>query len=373
MTVSRGQLPQAFSASRLCVPSAVRLEGEWLLWAESKQSGLVAGRAVEPDGLLDYFSRIKTANGVFRVAQRYGPLGLCEHGHPISHADLPAGGLIYDPKEAVENVAEVVTVPSPRAFYCSPARPGKVGFGERIDRWLYLAEAMRAVLNVAETLKKAKRPRPDDLTCLFKQIVTDPDPTAPKPTAFYEQMSPKVGVSELAQAYGRDGVGLSELEGVRIDGLRSNTWILVLELLNKWLLACPIKAHFTFTDSRRHDLRDVPDSLKKPPSPGRVDFEMSFMAGDRRGFFPALVFDLIGRVRAVGSEWMVSCAHCDGPAWPRGEPREGRRVFCPACRAAGWPQRYALRTYYNEHSDKILNRRKERRLRQKESTKTRRG
>ena len=130
--------------------------------------------------------------------------------------------------------------------------------------------------------------------------------------------------------------------------MRSNAWAFILELLNKWLISCPARVYFTFTDSRP------------------VDFTMSFIAGDQRGCFPALIFELVGRIRATKGKWMVNCSHCKVLVSPRREPQENRRVFCPACRAEGWPVRYANRDHYIEKREEILaSRRRKRRATKK--------
>jgi hypothetical protein len=220
----------------------------------------------------------------------------------------------------------VVSPPRAETFYCPPQQLDGGAFGEQVDWWLKLANAMRAAVDTASRLKVAERPARADLVVLRRCLL--------------HGISPNPKIEGIVKG-SVDIWAPPEGEG-RVDASRARAWTLVLELLNKWLQACPMRLHFTFTDAVPH----------------RVDFSMSFIASDQRGCFPALVFELAGRVRGVDDRFMVRCAHCDDPFVPRREPSEGQRAFCPACRREGWPTKYALRNYYANHRVKILRRRK---------------
>jgi hypothetical protein len=352
-------LPQAFSASKLCVPTELRLKNGWLLWEWRNYMGSARGREVAADGLLVRFLKIRKAEDVYRFARRFGPLGICQHGRPVCHAVLPGGGALYEPGEQEETRVDAVSPPSPEAFYCAPKllpddqpedrinwflgrlekrEPVGSACGERVNWWLNLSEVMRAALNVAEHLKRAARPQRRDLALLNKFLVHGVNPLP-----IIRHIFPEHDLAKEAELYGRDGDVLASVEEARADGLRSRAWELVLELLNEWLVACPMRIYFTYTDSRP------------------VDFSMSFIAGDQRGCFPALVFELIERIRSVQGNWMVRCTHCKVLVSPRREPREGGRVFCPSCRTGGWPVRYANRDHYARNSKQILDSRRRKR------------
>jgi len=289
--------------------------------------------------LLDRFCKIKKAEQASKFAKRFGPLGICSHGNPICHAGQPSGGVIVGGlASAEESGVQVVSAPNVEAFYCPPARLSDDRFGECVEWWLKLAEAMRACLEVSTSLQKARRPNPKDLGLIFKTL-----DHGLNPLPIIEQISPAAQLARIAARYATDGAVLPEVSGARADGFRSRAWTFVLELINQWLKACPVRLYFTYTDSRP------------------VDFSMSFIAGDQRGCFPALVFELVGRIRAIKGKWMVNCAHCPHLVSPRREPRPGQRVFCAECRAEGWPMRYALRDYYARKRKKILARKRERR------------
>ena len=233
---------------------------------------------------------------------------------------------------------QVVPAPAAEAFYCAPVRLPEGRFGERVEWWLELSEAMRACVKVAASLKKALRPRPKNMAVFNRSLIYE---LGQPPVV--EQILPEHQLNEEAELCAQDGDLIPEVAGARFDGFRSRAWNLILELLNKWLVACPVRLYFTYADTRP------------------VDFSMSFVAGDQRGCFPALVFALIGRIRAKRGEWMVNCAHCGLVFSPRREPKAGERMYCESCRAEKWPMRQALRDYYARNRTKILVRRKQRR------------
>ena len=171
MTARFDQLPQAFSASRLCVSPEIDIDGDWIAWRWRESFGSVIGKEVAAEGLLDRFSKIKTAEDACDFARAFGPLGICAHGKPISHADLPGGGLLYDPEQGESSGAHVVSPPSAPAFYCAPHRLPNGRLGERVEWWLKIAEAIRACVEVATSLQEARRPRPRDLAVLYKSLV----------------------------------------------------------------------------------------------------------------------------------------------------------------------------------------------------------
>jgi hypothetical protein len=330
------RLPQAFGASKLCVPPEIDIQNGWIVWRWREYLGSVIGLEVVAEGLLDRFCKIESAHDALIFAKTFGPLGICSHGNPICHADTPGGGLLYDPEQGKASGVPAVSPPTPERFYCSPARRSDDGrLGERVEWWLKLAAAMRACLKVSTSLQKARRPNAKDLGVINKILIHELEPLP-----ITRQLLPEEQLAEEAAQYGGDGPVLPEVFGSRVDGFRSRAWELVFHLINEWLIACPVRLYFTYTDSRP------------------VDFSMSFIAGDQRGCFPALVFELVGRIRAAKGNWMVNCAHCPHLVSPRREPRPGQRVFCDQCRAEGWPLRYALRDYYARKRKKILAQRK---------------
>jgi hypothetical protein len=350
----RPKLPQAFSASKLCVPPQIELRDGLIAWRWEEYLGSVVGREVEAEGLLDRFCRIRRFEHVLQFARQFGPLGICKHANPICHPSLPGGGLMYDPEQGEASGVLVVSPPTPESFYCSPTQLRDGFLAESTDWWIKLASAMRACVNVATSLQRARRPRVKDLGLIYSVLHHGLEPLP-----ITEQMLPQGELAEEATRDADDGAVLAEVADARVDGFRSQAWIVVLELLNNWLIACPARLYFRFTDSRP------------------VDFSMSFVAGDQRGCFPALVFELIGRIRATKGKWMVNCAHCGMLASPRREPT-GNRVFCEVCRAEGWPMRYANRDQYARNSRKILAGRKRRRraaafVRRQNGTQTKRG
>ena len=233
----------------------------------------------------------------------------------------------------------MVTLPSIDHFYCSPAqRDG--WFQEPVEWWLKLVSVMLAIENTAKRLQQAERPLRADLLTLNKVLVWGINP-AP----LDKQLIPE---SALARNAELSSGGADAYVGARIDGMRSRAWLPVMSLLNEWLKVCPTRLYFTYTDARP-----------------KVDFSMSFISGDERGCFPALVFDLIGRIRGGTGSLMVLCAHCRNSFSPRREPREGERMFCEDCQDEGWPVRYANRDHYRRNRKEILeNRRRQRRKKQ---------
>jgi hypothetical protein len=202
---------------------------------------------------------------------------------------------------------------------------------------------MRAVVSIASRLKQAQRPLQQDLAILYRTLIHGLEPLP-----IVRELIPEEVLYEEAELYVHAGtVPKSIEETIRADGGRSDAWRIVLELLNNWLIACPARLYFTYTDDR------LADGQRRPY---RVDFAMSFIAGDQRGCFPALVFQLLSEIRGGPADFMLRCTHCEDSFTPRTNEK-----FCPACRAERWPQRYASKHYYAEKRDKILQKRKRKR------------
>jgi len=320
------QLPRAFDVTLLCVPREVRLENDSLIWRwlEVRQQPV---KRVQATDALERFLKIQDSKGVLRFARRFGPLGLCQHG---------------------ELLGKAAAVSRPGHFYCRPAEH-EGWSGERVKWWLTLARAMRAIENTAARLKRAQRPLREDLFTLNQTFTWGIEPTA-----LDRELNAKDKLASDAEKWSADGDILPRIEDTPADGARSQAWMLVLVLLNEFLKACSVR--LDFTNAQPVALAMMSFAPRRP-----VDFTMSFVAGDNRGCFPALVFELIGRIRGEPGKFMVRCAHCKDPIAPRHEPRGSERIFCAACRAQGWPVRYANRDYYERSRNKILAGRKKKR------------
>jgi hypothetical protein len=98
----------------------------------------------EQRGLLDAFRRIRTAQDVLVFAQRYGVLGLCEHGLPASHNPF---------RRATYDLAYRGVLQMPM---CAP-RTNRAGFTEElIADWLDWVQQVNGLLYVADTLRRGK-------------------------------------------------------------------------------------------------------------------------------------------------------------------------------------------------------------------------
>jgi hypothetical protein len=124
----------------------MRLDGGFLVYRPAADAGDSTDyRAIDYSGALGAFLAIRDADGVLRFAQRYGPLGLCEHKLPAEHNPT-----IFDP------------VGIDRGLGCQPVRrstdDGEDECIEPVDVWLRFASQAHAILDVAASLHLNRSP-----------------------------------------------------------------------------------------------------------------------------------------------------------------------------------------------------------------------
>ena len=151
------------------VPRYVELRDDLLVWShwwdprtERPPSDAVEAntrttidpeKPVNESGMLDAFVRIADASSVLRFAERYGVLGICEHGLPDSHA-LP---------------------PLPIPDRWPGCRAWKeldyLLYAEPVDIWLRFVAQMRALLSLAVDLRAGSPGRTDDWRLAYSQLL----------------------------------------------------------------------------------------------------------------------------------------------------------------------------------------------------------
>jgi hypothetical protein len=174
-------------------PSFLGIDGDRLLWALDEPEPVPEAAA---RGLLAAFCAIKDKRGAVRVARRFGPLGLCEHGH-FRGPGWPRPTSADEPSPASGSAAEQLRSSTPwgptwadaptLSIDARPRQPGSEPFqpvgldwrccpdpvvkrgpdgwpwavGESLEAWLKYARWLRAALTVYALLKQ-REPIPAD-------------------------------------------------------------------------------------------------------------------------------------------------------------------------------------------------------------------
>ncbi len=157
-----GLLGEAFlpSARPITWPR-VWLDGDRLYYGYDPERPKL--RPIEGDsvGMLNRFWRIARPQQVVDFADRYGVLGICEHGLPAPH-----------------NHARPRAPGDSQVGECRPQRVGtreRVYF-EPIDRWLHYARVARGLLDVAAALHYGDPGARQDWAAIFADDGADTDP-----------------------------------------------------------------------------------------------------------------------------------------------------------------------------------------------------
>lgn len=241
-----------FSNRGVAVPKAIRLQGDRLLWSSDDY------READPKGMLEAFIRIGDAADVLRFAGRFGILGICEHGLPASHNPAPPG--------------------YPTVRFWEPCRPlgwmdGNGECWEPLDRWFFFAGEARALLNIAENLRRGLAGSPDDWRAIYAN-------------------HPKESVDELCEALGRS--------------VKAGRHYISF-LLWEWLTWGNLKP-----------------ALHWP-----TDETQPSLVMQTGGTFGFLGLELLSAL--TGAHSIAACSGCGTPYLAERRPRPDRRNFCPAC------------------------------------------
>jgi len=134
------------------IPASLRLEGDRLIWLFRDQAKPDAQPLfADPKGALDAFRDIRDGEGVLRFARRYGVLGLCEHGLPVSHNPPPV------PAQEEES-----------SRMCYPLGWGSGMYWEPIERWLHFVRVAMALVRIAARLHAETASDPGDWVTLYE-------------------------------------------------------------------------------------------------------------------------------------------------------------------------------------------------------------
>jgi len=170
MTMDNGDLGAPwFPVDRIVVPAHLALDGDRLRWDWYSPDAPLPPKPgdhpveIHPEGLLDSFLGIHTADEVLGFAKRFGALMICEHGLPASHNR--GGGLI-------------ASTASPGG--CQPSG-WPHDMWEPVSVWLHFAARARALIGIAAALHQGKPGALDDWAAIYAQ---------PKPEYLSENLPP---------------------------------------------------------------------------------------------------------------------------------------------------------------------------------------
>jgi hypothetical protein len=224
-------------------------------------NSIKAGKGIDYTGALGAFLRIKDAEGVREFARRYGWLALCAHGVPATHNPT-----IDDP------------VGIDRGLGCQPV------YTEPVAAWLRIAAQARAILDVAASLHRNRRPDARSW--------------------------------RLAMGYSEDGTGATAptpLDPGRLADYRE--WLSIE--INGWLRLDPPRPAFLW--------RSRPDVVLVCGTFGHIALQLA--------------------AACAGTADLMRCDSCRQPYIRRRRAQAGRRNYCPGCRDSGAPQRDARRDF----------------------------
>ena len=144
MTDNEGRLARfPFPLSGVCPASLSKLDGDDLTWVFTMH--MCYHGDVSTDEMLDYFTKIKSGDGVLRFARRYGVLELCGHGHH-RHEDATE---CPEPRR-----------PSP-VEYPDDEAEGWL-FREPLSGWFRHVQVVNSILRVAAALRLDEAQSPED-------------------------------------------------------------------------------------------------------------------------------------------------------------------------------------------------------------------
>jgi len=136
------------------LPPYLRLERDELVWSLKSPAGKrVRLRQGDTRGMLDAFVRIRDGDEALRFAQRYGVLGICEHGLPASH----------NPPPFFPGLGHKQTWCYPRGLTGGLAR-------EPVERWLRFARQANSLSRIAAAAHRNEAINPDDWRIVFEDF-----------------------------------------------------------------------------------------------------------------------------------------------------------------------------------------------------------
>jgi hypothetical protein len=235
-------------------------------------------------GALARFARLRTGEDVLRFAQRYGVLGLCQHGMPETHnprpLSVPLLGLIQSP--SLWKPVEVGTEREPSFViedrgerpWCEAIRC------EPVEVWLFWSRMSSAMLNVAASLRRNVPTKQAD----WEVIITEE----------------------------------TDERSLLIDSILARPWIARIylqEAVNRWLHLGNVRLSMSWSINSENPSLEI----------------------------EAETFGLLGvqlLTAVTGAQSLSLCDGCDRPYVREGRrPQTGRANYCPDCRKSKVPER----------------------------------
>ena len=291
----KGLVDRPISATYLVVPAGVEIEGDRLVWThvlDPWSDAETRARINNPGPkLLDEFIDLSQAgnDNVVRFAERWGVLGICEHGLPRTHIRK------VDDLVDIESYCRLRLLPSPDAL----VRRG----WEPLASWVYYAEQARMMLTAASWLHQSK-------------LVEDGDAAR------------KLGLPRLQNWPFHDRLR------AQMNCLKSQVC--------RWLLIGAVRPILSLDDKMtfRIELGAKADSWNYQDAKTLLPY-----SGEWEGttLFGALGVQLMMAISR--SEGLAFCSFCQRPYSPSRQIDPDRHNYCPSCRAAGIPSTIASRKY----------------------------
>lgn len=285
--------PQPIGAWPL--PGELSLDNGLLAWSPEPVGGPTA---TSTGPLLEQFLDLRTKrdSSVHAFAKKYGVLGLCLHGLPRLH-EVPS----YSPR-----THDWFLEFRP----CGLQTNGDTRY-ESCKDWRNLANAMKAVLDVAVALRGNSKSHPLGDLRLWQAI--------PQYGFEFEFQQSAEKQSTRTNAIVAGPVvwvrTWNQVQRDRLPSDQADAWSELMSVVNQWC---------TWADVH-------PQLIPGTDGPKIVNVGV--------GLFGALASQLMGRVTASGS--MAICSHCATPYTPKRRPRPDKDNYCPTCQQRNIAQQRA--------------------------------
>lgn len=300
------RLERLVNGALLMVPGDIWLDRGLLRWRMGRSDKSRGGmpnhpRYVEPGpGLLTCFLNLAEAEDeqILAFAERWGVLGLCDHGMPHTHrpfAPYNVTDVQYregEPENGPNGAVNLPIVVTVLSDWCRPrgwVECGGAGGHEPPSLWRNYSRLAAVIVKTIAALHEdgaqAKRPRAE-VEYLRSGALVEYEKAAEVP------------------------VGWIDLDGA----------------ISRWL-----------------GMGDVRQFLRLRDATVTVQLGTHCIDGSTCGLFGALAVQLL--MSAAGGGGLAFCEACKEFSNPESKPRSGVRWFCHECREKGAPRKFAARDY----------------------------
>jgi len=291
-------LGRPISGAAAKIPHTIDVIDGRLVWSEQGEV-----REVETEELLDAFLRLAQTpdDGILEFAKRYGPLRLCaRHGVLECHRPMGTWGTTTDPiasTDEIMNFDYASTWCRAKIESDSPRR-----YSEPLSLWRRHAQEARDLLEIASKLRHLEKHAPNRV-----EAAVDISQYVSSVAEKWKQLD---GVDLADPAYNHESWSWMH-----------NPWLRLAENLNRWLRISDVEVFVTL---RKREPRITLGSHRWMSS-----------------VFSLIALELVSVV--AGASGLAVCSNCALPYLLNRSAAEGKRTYCPDCRAKGIPVRDAAR------------------------------